>query len=105
MRRLTGTAFLLLLLAGPATAQSQSPPEGRMLKGAKIYTLLPHDAIPSIDHPEFTSADSARAFMEDDELVLGVSDGTNARCYSTWTLESHELVNDWLGDVPISAEW
>ena len=105
MGRLTWTGFLLLLLLWPVQSHAQKAPQGRMLKGAKIYKILSHDAIPSIDHPTFTSADSARAFMEDDELVLGVSDGTNATCYSTWALESHELVNDWLGDVPISAEW
>lgn len=43
--------------------------------------------------------------MRDDEPVLGVTDGRVAKCYSTWLLERHEIVNDWLGDVPIAAEW
>jgi hypothetical protein len=105
MRQLTWAGVMTLLLASPGVCHAQSAPEGRMLKGAKIYKILSHDAIPSINDPRFTSADSARAFMEEHELVLGVTDGTTAKCYSTWALESHELVNDWLGDVPISAEW
>ena len=101
----TWMSLLIIALAWPAVTEAQFSPESRMLKGAKIYKVLGHDAIPSIDEPEFTDVDSARSFMEDAELVLGVSDGTNSKCYSTWLLEEHELVNDWLGDVPISAEW
>jgi hypothetical protein len=101
--------LLLTLLAleawSPAPAAGQLKHEMRMVEGAPLYSVLPLDAIPSIDQPRFVSVSEARAFMHPDEPVLGVVSGDEARCYSTWLLEGHEIVNDSLGGVPIAATW
>jgi hypothetical protein len=43
--------------------------------------------------------------MRDEEMILGVYDGKQARAYSTWHLDRHEIVNDRLGETPIAATW
>lgn len=73
--------------------------------GDPVLKLLPHDAIASVDEPKMVPAAAAGGFMRDDEMVLGVSDGQEARAYSIWHLDRHEIVNDRLGDAPIAATW
>ena len=74
------------------------------LHGSTLYKVLEKDAIPSIDEPRFVPADEAD-FMKDEEPVLGVTDGRVAKAYSLWLLDSHEIVNDTLGERPIAATW
>jgi hypothetical protein len=50
-------------------------------------------------------AAAAGTFMRDDEMVLGVFDGQQARAWSTWHLDRHEIVNDRLRETPIAATW
>jgi len=95
----------VLLLALPADSAVSAPPRARAVQGAPLYEVLAPDAIPAIDAPTFATAEEARGFMSEDEPVLGVTNGRVAKCYSTWQLERHEIVNDWLGDLPIAAEW
>ena len=71
----------------------------------KLVTLLPKDAIPSIDNPTFYSAAEADAEYEDDELVLGVAFDGDARAYSTALLSRHEIVNDVVNGRPIAVTW
>jgi len=70
-----------------------------------VIAVLPQEAIPAIDSPVFESADRARSFMRDEEIVIGVTDGTAAKAYSTWLLDSHEIVNDVIGSTPIAVTW
>lgn len=95
----------IFLLALSADSAMSAPPKARAVLGAPLYEVLAPDAIPAIDAPTFVTGEKARDFMRDDEPVLGVTDGRVAKCYSTWLLERHEIVNDWLGDLPIAAEW
>lgn len=71
----------------------------------EIITLLPPDAIPSIDNPTFHTADEADDFYEPDELVMGVVFNGDARAYSVPHLSSHEIVNDEVGGVKIAVTW
>ncbi len=77
-----------------------------LVEGTPMYTVLPVDAIPAIDAPTFATGDEAAALMRPGETVLGVvgADGT-AKAYSTWHLDSHEIVNDVLDGDPIAATW
>ena len=43
--------------------------------------------------------------MSDDEPVLGVVVGRDARAYSLWHLDRHEIVNDTIGKLPIAVTW
>jgi hypothetical protein len=74
-------------------------------EGDRVFRLLPEDAIAAIDDPEMISAFEAAGIMQDNEPVLGVFDGNQARAYPTWYLDAHEVVNDRLGDTPIAATW
>ena len=71
----------------------------------KIVTLLPKDAIPSIDNPRFYGVAEADLEYAADELVMGVVINGDTRAYSTAMLGGHEIVNDVVGDVPIAVTW
>ena len=69
-----------------------------------VVQVVPKDAIPAIDRPIFVDADEAD-FMDDNELVIGVSDGFESKAYSTRLLDTHEIVNDWIGSTPVAVTW
>jgi len=71
----------------------------------EIVTLLPRDAIPAIDDPQFFSAEEADAFYDPNELILGVTFDGDTRAYSVPFLSSHEIVNDTVGGVKIAVTW
>lgn len=71
----------------------------------EIVTLLPKDAIRSIDQPTFLTVAEANLEYAADELVLGVDLGGEQRAYSTSLLSSHEIVNDSVGGHPIAVTW
>jgi hypothetical protein len=68
-------------------------------------TVLPPDAIPAIDNPQFVPVAEADGFMRPDEPVLGVTDGKLAKAYSIWQLNHHEIVNDRLGSLALAVTW
>lgn len=90
----------------PGAAPGETPSSPDRIEGEPLITALPPDGIPAIDEPEFVTADEADGFMDPDETVLGQvgADGT-AKCYSTWQLDGHEVVNDVLDGRPITATW
>ena len=90
----------------PPTRPSRPEPtiEG-YVDGDPIVKLIPKDTISPIDDPQMVSAAEAESFMRDDEMFLGVFDGRQARAYSTWHLDRHEVVNDRLSETPIAATW
>jgi hypothetical protein len=73
--------------------------------GEDVYQLLPVGAIPAIDDPEFVSGSDADRQMRSDEPVLGVVIGKEARAYSLWQLDAHEIVNDEIAGSAIAATW
>jgi hypothetical protein len=125
--RLLAAGSVLALIIGPslAGAQTQSRPQTRaqsapsssrqgerpkpqvemVIDGDPVMKLLPRDAIASVDDPVMVPASEAGEFMRDEEMILGVYDGEQARAYSTWHLDRHEIVNDRMGETPIAATW
>ena len=71
----------------------------------EIITLLPPDAIPSIDNPQFLTAEEADDFYDPQELVMGVSFNGDSRAYSAPFLSNHEIVNDTVGGEKIAVTW
>ena len=71
----------------------------------EIVTLLPRDAIPAIDHPEFYKVSDADSEYAPDELVIGISINGESRAYSTELLDYHEVVNDTVGGQKIVVTW
>ncbi len=71
----------------------------------EIVTLLPQDAIPAIDDPQFLTAAEADEYYDPDELVIGVVFGDEARAYSVPYLNRHEIVNDTAGPIKFAVTW
>ncbi len=71
----------------------------------RIVTLLPKDAIPSIDNPRFYSVSEADEEYDPKELVIGVDFDGEARAYSVNMLSSREIVNDTVAGRPIAITW
>ena len=97
MPKMKNFLFALLFLALPVV--SGASPE------TEIRTLLPKDGIPAIDDPEYASAKDADAFMQPDEMVIGINIKGDKRAYSVPLLSSHEIVNDVVGGSAVSVTW
>jgi hypothetical protein len=98
-------SLLALLLAAVVVAQDQEPEVHGTYHGDPMYAVLPLDGIPAIRDPEFVSGEAADAQMSDDEPVLGIELDGDARAYSLWHLDHHEIVNDVVGGRSIAATW
>lgn len=70
-----------------------------------LHVVLPKDAIPAIDQPEFEPSRSADRVMSDEELIIGLVGEREQRAYSTWQLDRHEIVNDVFEGVPVAVTW
>jgi hypothetical protein len=73
--------------------------------GDPVYSVLPPGEIPAIEDPEFVSAEVGDLQMAADEPVFGLEIGGDARAYSLWQLDLHEIVNDEIGGVALAATW
>lgn len=62
---------------------------------------------PAITKPMIVAAEKAEKFVGDDELVLGVEIGKEARAYpiNMLTNPTREIINDKLGGRAIAATW
>lgn len=107
MKAIASTGIVIFALAWPslAFARMSHLPPNLAIDGEPVITVLPKDAIPSIDRPEFLSVAEADRDMRDEEPVLGVRRGEIARAYSLWQLNHHEIVNDQVGDLPLAITW
>ena len=61
----------------------------------------PKDGIPSIDNPKFVSLREADRWIEDDELVLGITYKGVERVYPLQIMVWHEIVNDIIAGDPL----
>ncbi len=88
----------------PTSQATDSPIPSKDME-YQIITLLPPDAIPSIDDPVFLSAEEADAEYAPDEEVLGVVFNGEARAYSIPLLSGREIVNDTIAGRKIAVTW
>lgn len=106
MRQTIGLAIAVGLVATlPGEAQRHQPEVVATIGGDDVYQLLPVGAIPAIDDPEFVSGADTDRQMRPEEPVLGVVIGGEARAYSLWQLDAHEIVNDQFAGSAIAATW
>ena len=97
---------LLGALAAPAAAQPPPVlPVPRAIDGSPVFVALAPDAIRAIDDPTFVRGEAAARQMAEDESVLGVRLGGDARSYPLGYLTTHEIVNDRFGDAPVVVTW
>ncbi len=98
------SALLLAALSVTVVAQREKPKETKVL-GHTMYTLLKPGEIPAILDPEFVSVDEARKVYYDDEPLMVVRNGEEVKGYSTWHLDHHEIVNDYINGEAITVTW
>lgn len=112
--RVVGRTFRLFLSLAAATilvvpfqgaAQSDPPEIIGEFDDEPMYSVLPADAIPAIREPEFLTGAEANSQMSPHEPVIGVVLDGEARAYSTWHLDAHEIVNDEISGTQIAATW
>jgi len=89
----------------PVEAQRPKPKVVATVGGYDVYQVLPVGAIPAIDDPSFVSGAAADAQMSPGEPVLGIVLDGEARAYSLWQLDAHEIVNDEIKGTAIAATW
>jgi hypothetical protein len=65
-----------------------------------VQSVLPKDAIPSIDDPSF-----GREFFGDPDDEVIVVDGDPPRAYPVRVLSYHEIVNDVVDGQPVAVTW
>jgi len=67
--------------------------------------LLPFDGIRPVYDPEFASPAAVEGLLEEDELVLGISLGDEAKAYPISVLRFREMVNDEMAGIPTLVTW
>lgn len=99
--------FLLCWRLAPDAAAQRKPPKVERVGDGDLVTVIPPDTIPALNAAEFVARAEAEAWMADDEPVLGLVDPATgqAKAYSLWHLDRHEIVNDRLGGKPIAVTW
>ena len=63
----------------------------------------PRDAIPPLDHPKFVSPTAAGAWLKGQEPVISLGLNGEHRAYPIQILIWHEIVNDQIGDRPVTV--
>jgi len=106
MKHVLGLAMAVgLVVTVPGEAQRPKPKVVATISGDDVYQVLPLGAIPAIDDPTFVSGEAANAQMRPEEPVLGIVVDGQARAYSLWQLDAHEIVNDEIAGTAFAATW
>jgi hypothetical protein len=90
---------------GPPTVETERyvAQNHRTLRDAVVSGGVSKDGIPSVDSPTFTSAKESD--VRDGAIVFGLARGDDVRAYPQHILVHHEIVNDTVGDTPISVTY
>lgn len=95
-----GLLFSIVMLAPPGTSA-----QGKINRDHSTYTKMRDEGYPVRTGLELVAAKDAS--LRDDDMVLGVAIGREARAYPVnlmWEPEN-EVLNDTLGGAPITATW
>jgi hypothetical protein len=85
----------------PAGSATSATPAA-ILDPKDIVEVIPADGIPAIDDPRFIEPSEAD-WLGDREPVIAVELGGEARAYPLQIMTWHEIVNDTIGETPISV--
>mgnify|MGYP006289470459 CR=1 FL=1 len=80
------------------------PMEPDELRSLAISGGPPKDGIPSIDDPSFVGAADAD-FLDPGDPVFGVARDSVVKAYPQKILVQHEIVNDWLDELPVAVTY
>ncbi len=64
----------------------------------------PKDGIPSIDNPIFADIQDSH-FMSDSDIIIGLEINGESKAYPLFILVWHEIVNDKVGETPVSVTY
>ncbi len=108
-------AAALAMSAAAIAAAAEGPPtrEGALAVHAPLQRFVdsslsggpPKDGIPAIDEPRFWTAAEANRYLDDDDVVFGVRHAGEVRAYPQRILVWHEIVNDTIGEEPVSVTY
>ena len=87
----------------PTVEEVTTNPRIEMEEIVNYPRLIPFDGIRPVYDPKFITA--AESTLVDDELVIGVAFGDEAKAYSITVLRTREMVNDELAGRPILVTW
>jgi len=94
---------LVILMAFILQGFSLSPaivPISKIVSGGP-----PKDGIPALNTPRMVTAEVAKTWLQEEDRVLGVVVGKQARAYPIRILNWHEIVNDRLGKQSLVVTW
>lgn len=101
--------FLLVLTfcsQAPEKTKSENKNENKnLIRGHALHTVLQPGEIPAIFEPEFITMAEADPYYYSDEPLIAVVEGDVAKGYSTWHLDRHEIVNDFINGNAITVTW
>lgn len=98
-----GLGSALVLTAGLMLFSSGSPQSEAEDLPREFQQVLPRGALRSIDQPRFVTSREAK--ISEDAWVFGVVVEGQARAYNLNLLNSHEVVNDQVGERAFAAVW
>ncbi len=90
--------------------QQSSPEQDWTIPTQTVFNVLGIDAIPAIDQPVFETYDEKEAidngfFLDDDDMVVGVTINSTTHLYPIRILNWHEIVNDEIDGQYFSASF
>jgi hypothetical protein len=98
-------SLFFVALSGSIIRAQRKEPEKTEVHGHTMYTLLNPGEIPAIFEPEFIPVNKADRYFYPDEPLLVVNYGGTVKAYSTWQLDRHEVVNDYIDSKAITITW
>ncbi|MGH6924821.1 MAG: DUF3179 domain-containing protein [Propylenella sp.] len=69
-----------------------------------VWGGVKKDAIPALNHPRMLPADEA-TYLDDADLLFGISINGDARAYPLRILDWHEMLNDTIGGIDVSLAY
>ncbi len=106
MKKFVFLIFVLsILLITQSLFAQRTEPEKTEVRGHTMFTVLQPGEIPAIFEPEFLTIAEAEQMFYPDENLLVVRDGDVVKGYSTWHLDNHEIVNDYINGKAITVTW
>jgi hypothetical protein len=103
-RKLAVFTILACLLPAALPAQQREIKETEV-HGHTMYTLLKPGDIPAVFEPKYIPVSNADEYYYPDEPLIAVVDGGEAKAFSTWHLDHHEVVNDYINGKAITVTW
>ncbi len=108
----TTVPLIMVLALGPGSAVSVPLSEPHRLHhepsaywAESLSGGPPKDGIPSIDTPEWWTAEEGDGFLRDEDRIIGIYRNGEARAYPQRILVWHEIVNDAIGGEAVSITY